>query len=84
MIRNRTGEHELYDLLRDPLQMKNVNRQPAYRGAERSMLKVWWRTRNCAGSTCRAELPEKLRADPGAAARMTRSYWRSVREVYGF
>jgi N-acetylglucosamine-6-sulfatase len=83
-IRNRTGEHELYDLARDPLQLENVHGQAAYVTAERALLGVWWRTRNCAGGECRVALPPSLRAGPAAESRLTRSYWRRVRQAYGF
>jgi N-acetylglucosamine-6-sulfatase len=83
-IRNRTDEHELYDLRRDPLQQENVYGWPAYAAVERALHRVWWRTRDCAGAECRVALPPSLRADPAAEAGLTRSYWRRVRAVYGF
>lgn len=84
MIRNRTGEHELYDLLRDPLQMRNVYRRPAYAEIRRLIDTAWWPLRTCTGSSCRAALPEALRMGPDELARTTRAYWRAVRLVYGF
>lgn len=83
-IRNRTGEHELYDLWRDPLQLRNAFGRPGYAAVERALHRVWWRTRSCGGAACRAVLPRELRAGPAAEARMTRHYWRQVRETYGF
>lgn len=83
-IRNRTGEHELYDMARDPLQMENVYGRPGYAAAERALHQVWWRTRVCAGDECRVELPPVLRAGPGVEAQLTRHYWQRVRQVYGF
>lgn len=83
-IRNRTDEHELYDLKRDPLQQENVYGHPAYADVVRSLNRVWWRTRNCAGAECRVALPPSLRADAAAEAGLTRSYWRRVQAVYGF
>ena len=83
-IRNRTGEHELYDLRLDPLQLENVHGRRAYAAAERALYRVWWRTRNCAGGECRVALPPSLRAGPALEARLTRSYWARVSAVYGF
>lgn len=83
-IRNRTGEHELYDLERDPLQLDNVHGQPGYAAVERALGRVWWRTRSCVGAECRVLLPRVLRAGPALEATLTRGYWQRVRRVYGF
>ncbi|WP_309648120.1 sulfatase [Nocardioides sp.] len=83
-IRNRTGEHELYDLVRDPLQLQNVHGRRAYRAVEQDLYRTWWRARSCAGDTCRVPLPASLRATPRQSATMTRAYWRKVTRVYGF
>ena len=83
-IRNRTGEHELYDLVRDPLQQQNVHGRRAYRGVEKALFRVWWRGRSCAGDECRVPLPASLRATPRQSAAMTRAYWREITRVYGF
>ncbi len=83
-IRNRTGEHELYDLLRDPLQEHNRHGHPAYRAMEKDLYAVWWQGRSCAGDRCRVALPASLRATPRQEAALTKAYWREVTRVYGF
>lgn len=83
-IRNRTDEHELYDLKRDPLQQDNVYGRPGHAAVERALRRVWWRTRDCAGAECRVALPPVLRAGPAVESGLTRSYWQRVRRVYGF
>ncbi|WP_134741699.1 sulfatase [Nocardioides sp. 503] len=83
-IRSATSEDELYDLQRDPLEMENVDDAPAYAAVRRSLLKVWWKTRNCVGAECQVPLPPALRADPATEAALTTTYWDSIREAYGF
>jgi N-acetylglucosamine-6-sulfatase len=83
-IRSRTREVELYDLERDPLQMRNVHGEPAYRAAERALSRVWWRTRDCGGQECLRPLPPELRASVARQRALTRHYWRRVMAVYGF
>ncbi|MCD4526110.1 sulfatase [Nocardioides sp. cx-173] len=83
-IRSRTRETELYDLARDPLQMRNVHGQRAYREAERALSRVWWQTRHCDGQECLAPLPPELRAGAGRERVLGRSYWRRVLAAYGF
>jgi arylsulfatase A-like enzyme len=51
-IRDRTGFEELYDRSRDPGELVNVARRPAYRAAV-VRLRTWNnRYRNCAGTGC--------------------------------
>ncbi|WP_127480465.1 sulfatase family protein [Nocardioides pantholopis] len=84
LIRSRTGEHELYDLLTDPLQQRNVVRDPAYAVVLRDLEKVWWDLRNCRAAGCRPQLPESLAASAEEEARISEHYWREVGRVYGF
>jgi N-acetylglucosamine-6-sulfatase len=83
-IRSATGEHELYDLRRDPLQMTNLHRAPAYRPVEQALYRVWWDARNCVGDQCQTPLPPELSATPAVERTLTRGYWRGIREAYGF
>lgn len=83
-IRNRTGEDELYDLWRDPVQETNVAGTPSYRRVERELRGVWWRLRDCAGEECQVRLPEILRVEADALRRHTRGYWRAMERTYGY
>ncbi len=56
-FRYSTGEGELYDLARDPLELRSVYDDPDY-AVVRAELNDLWRTyRLCAGAQCRAPLP---------------------------
>jgi arylsulfatase A-like enzyme len=83
LIRHRTGENELYDLRRDPLENQNVWRAKRYRHIRRELVAVWWRLRNCQGDTCRAALPPDLAAGPVAEAALGSHYWDRLVAVYG-
>lgn len=83
-IRARSGEDELYDLLRDPLQQRNVHGRPGYATVERALLRAWWQLKDCAGSACQEPLPAELQVTAAHQATLTRAYWSRVREVYGF
>ena len=83
LIRARTGEHELYDLLRDPLENHSVYHRHSYRKVRRALERVWWRIRNCAGDQCQLVLPDELRADPAQEQRLTDHYWHAIGKTYG-
>lgn len=83
-VRHRTGETELYDLWRDPAQLRNVAGTPAYRVDERLLSGVWWRVRSCAGAGCRPLLPARLRVGPQELAERTRSWWDAMERTYGY
>ncbi|WP_182526726.1 sulfatase family protein [Nocardioides dongkuii] len=83
-VRNRAGTHELYDLWRDPLQLRNVYGERSYRADQRLLQEVWWRLRNCRGAGCRVRLPESLQLDAASLGRRTRAYWRAVDRTYGY
>ncbi|GAA1916905.1 sulfatase [Nocardioides lentus] len=83
-FRHRVGADELYDLARDPFQLRSVTGDPRYADERRALRRVWDATRNCRGGACRAELPALLRAT--AAGNRTRgtSYQRRLQRVYGY
>ncbi len=83
-IRTRRGGHELYDLVRDPLQNENVFGRRGYRTDQAALDDVWLRLRNCAGAECQVQLPASLQTDALQQGRITRYYWREVLKVYGF
>ncbi len=83
-IRNRTNEHELYDLVRDPLQNKNVYGAKRYRVERHSLARVWRQVKNCRGSACLKPLPPGLATSAAQTRSMGRQYWRDWRRTYGF
>jgi arylsulfatase A-like enzyme len=63
LVRWASGAVELYDLERDPNELTNVVRDPAYAAVRDRLTRLWWRYRDCAGAACTRELPAHLRAD---------------------
>ena len=72
LTRYSTGENELYDLLRDPLELHSLDRDPAHAGTVRAMLALYDRYHACRGDGCRAVLPARWRLTPAQSARLTR------------
>ena len=83
-IRNRTGEHELYDLVRDPLQNRNVYKKKSYRDDRDRLGRVWNAFKDCRGSACQRPLPEQLQTSASQTRKMGRQYWRDWNRTYGF
>lgn len=65
------GEQELYDLLRDPLELHGLQRDPAHRSMLRRMEALFRRYENCAGAACSAAVPADLRLTPDQERRLT-------------
>jgi arylsulfatase A-like enzyme len=63
-VRYATGETELYDLNRDPNELRSVDRNPAYRPVRQQLASLWWQYKDCKGDSCRVPLPSRLRAGP--------------------
>jgi arylsulfatase A-like enzyme len=51
-VENASGQIELYDLLKDPYELRNVHGSPEYAGAERALATRLASLRDCAGKTC--------------------------------
>lgn len=83
-VRHRTGETELYDLWRDPAQLRNVAGTASYARDEGLLGRVWWRLRDCAGAGCGQLLPPPLRVGPDALAEHTRAWWAAMERTYGY
>jgi arylsulfatase A-like enzyme len=63
LVRWASGAVELYDLARDPNELANLVRDPAYAAVLDRLTRLWWRYRDCAGAACTRELPAPFRAD---------------------
>ncbi len=77
----RTGEYELYDLVRDPFQLDNLEGIPSYAAIQRDLARRLRLLRHCAGRGCqkapglrlglrsagRQRAAERVRARPGPA-----------------
>jgi len=51
-IRYATGSVELYDLRRDPNEMRSVHRERAYRTIRADLYEIWEQYKNCKGKVC--------------------------------
>jgi arylsulfatase A-like enzyme len=83
-IRNRVGRSELYDLVKDPLELRNAIRSDRYAPVRRMLERVWTQVKDCSAATCRTPMPEALQATPKHSRTMTRAYWAAVKRVYGW
>jgi hypothetical protein len=67
-FRYSTGEGELYDLKRDPLQLRSRYDDPAYESVRHDLTKLWRQYRACATDACRAPLPAEYQVSVGELA----------------
>jgi arylsulfatase A-like enzyme len=82
-FRYSTGDAELYDLAKDPLQLRSVYRDPAYAPVRRDLTKLWRQYRLCAGAGCRAPLPPSYRLSVEQLAKITAHQAAAIRHYYG-
>lgn len=82
LIRYATGETELYDLARDPLELEALpaGAAPAVRLA---MERLWQERRACAGARCRTLLPPLLTLTRAEARRLTLAQAAAERTYFG-
>lgn len=83
LIRYSTGFVELYDLDRDPNELRNLARLPAYADVRRALTRIWWSLKDCTGRECLAELPPRFALTADEAAATTRRQQRGVLERFG-
>ena len=86
-FRYSTGEGELYDLKRDPLQLRSRYDDPAYESVRRDLTKLWRQYRACAADACRAPLPAEYQVSVAEladlAARASRARAATTAEAAG-
>jgi arylsulfatase A-like enzyme len=83
LTRYSTGETELYDLLTDPLELTNLNRDPAYAHTVRQMKVLYDRYHDCRGAGCRVVVPAKWRLTAAQSRRLTQHEIRATNLYYG-
>ncbi len=71
LTRYSTGEAELYDLAKDPLELHNLARVPRYRSVFEEMKVLYQRYHACRGSECLVPLPRPLQVSPEEEKRIT-------------
>ena len=71
LIRWASGAVELYDLNRDPNELRNVARDPHYTEVREQLTRLWWRYKDCVATACMRTLPAPLRTTPAVVAMHT-------------
>ena len=73
-----------YDLDHDPNELHNHVGDPAYRGVQAELSRLWHRFKDCKGASCRAPMPADLRRDPAQDEAGTDTQSRGVEKRYGY
>jgi len=82
--RYRDGSGELYDLVADPRQDRNVYGSRRYAAVRSTLDDLWREVKACDGKACARRLPPVLAADPGQNKANTRAYWDAILDGYGW
>lgn len=82
ITRYSTGETELYDLARDPLELRNLSQVSEYAGVLADLLGLYRQYKDCRGVECAARLPEKYQVDADRARRITEHQKRATRVYF--
>ncbi len=78
ITRYSTGEIELYDLDKDPLELRNLARLRPYADVLADLKALDRRYSGCRGRGCSAELPAKYRLSPAESRRITQAQKRAT------
>jgi N-acetylglucosamine-6-sulfatase len=71
LMRYSTGEQELYDLSKDPLELQNLARTPADATVLHEMRGLFAEYWNCHGDGCLAPVPKRFQVSPAEEKRIT-------------
>ncbi|WP_435771136.1 sulfatase family protein [Nocardioides sp. SYSU DS0651] len=82
--RYRDGSGELYDLVADPRQDRNVYGSREYAAVRRALDRLWLEVKGCRGRGCAQPLPPLLSADAGQNEANTVAYWDEIVRAYGW
>jgi N-acetylglucosamine-6-sulfatase len=81
-VRYSTGEEELYDLKKDPLELESRQDDPAYAGIKRALKALWWEYYDCKEAACDKPLPQRFRATVAQVKRITDAEFARTRAYY--
>ncbi|MCW2846532.1 MAG: hypothetical protein JWR90_506 [Marmoricola sp.] len=83
LTRYSTGETELYDLQTDPLELKNLNRDPSYAGKVRELKALYEDYQDCRADECRVAVPARWRVTAAESRRITVHQLRATSAYFG-
>ena len=83
ITRYSTGEVELYDLVDDPLELRNLSRVEKYADVLADLRRLYRDYADCAGKACSADLPAKYRVSAAESRRITLAQQRATRTFFG-
>lgn len=82
-VRYSNGESELFDLHRDPNQLRSVARDPAYADARRALDQAWNAFQACAGASCQVTLDRSLQTDFATTRELRTTMATATARYYG-
>lgn len=82
--RYRNETSELYDLVSDPREDRNVADDPEYADVQAALEELWPRIKDCRGKACSPVLDPILTADPQLNQTNTDAYWDEILAAYGW
>lgn len=83
LTRYKTGETELYDLLKDPLELHSLQDVAKDQPILRRMNRLFARYENCKQAQCSAPLPADLQLTPAQEKALTDAEIRATNRYYG-
>jgi hypothetical protein len=83
-VRYSDGDAEMYDLDRDPNEMRSVIDDPAYADVRDELFRLWQEYKDCVGESCREPMPANLRRSPRQDEAGTNTQSRGVQRRYGY
>ena len=83
-VRYNTGEGELYDLDKDPNEMRSVFGRPRYAAVQAELQRLLVAQKDCREEACQPALRSGLRRAPAQVRAATNAQSRGVQERYGY
>ncbi len=83
LTRYSTGEIELYDLAKDPLELTNLSRAPKYARVLADLKGLYRTYSDCRGQACSADLPPAYRLSVAQSRRITEEQKQATKVYFG-
>jgi arylsulfatase A-like enzyme len=82
-VKFSNGDVELFDLAKDPNELRSVAKDPAYAAARSSLDKAWNAFRECAGASCVVPLDGSLQTDFATTRELRTTMATAAARYYG-